>query len=321
VVPAAGTGTPAVNLSRLTHFVAVAEARGFTTAAARLGLGQSTISTSVRRLEEELGATLFVRAPHQGVELTDAGAALLPEARALLAAASRLRDVVGSAGDVMRGTVRFGTLGHVRGVDVVDAMAAFRAAHPAVRLQYHRADTGPGALVELVGEGRLDFAFSVTIREPPQGVRFQTLGTDAYAVLVARDHPLARVGPLTADDLSAVPFVASLPGTTERADLDYQLRTLGVQPRIAFEVNGVGDMLALATRGVGVVLLPEQLAATAGPGVVAAPLAVSLPPCRTVVVTRESPELGGPARLFLEELRDAARASPPPIATIDAGIE
>lgn len=315
-----GTVHPQMNLTRLTHFVAVAEARGFTAAAARLGVGQSTISTSIRRLEEELGAELFVRAPHQDVALTDAGAALLPEARALLQAASRMRDVVTSAGDAMRGTVRFGTLGRVRGVDVVALMSAFRAAHPAVRLQYHRADTGPAELIELVRAGRLEFAVSVTVREPPQGVAFETVGVDEYAILAARDHPLAGAGPLGAADLRDVSFVGSLPGTTERADLDYQLRTLGLQARIAFELNDVVDMLAIVRRGAGVALLPAHLATLGAPDVVPVELAASLPPCRAVIVTREADELSGAALALLHELR-TGMGEAPPIDAFDARIE
>jgi DNA-binding transcriptional LysR family regulator len=313
-----------MNLSRLTHFVAVAETGGFTAAAVRLGLGQSAVSTSVRRLEEELGAPLFVRAPHKAVELTDAGQALLPEARALIAAAGNLREVVRTAGHVMHGSVRFGGLEQTRGLDVVDAMTAFRASHPGVRLQYHRAITGPAELIELVRVGRLDFALSATIRDPPFGVAFRTLGSAPYAVLAARGHALAAVdGPLRAEHLRDEPFVGSLTGTPERADLDYLLRLLGVRPPIAFEVNGIGDTLELVRRGAGVALLPTFVARGSAPAVRALAVDASLPRCRGIVVTRAEEPLSGPAAAFLEAVLGASGADPGPaaIGAVDARID
>ncbi|MEZ5098771.1 MAG: XylR N-terminal domain-containing protein [Thermoleophilia bacterium] len=86
------------DLRQLRAFVAVAEERSFTHGARRLRLSQQSTSALVRKLEDALGAPLLVRTSRR-VELTPAGAALLDEARALLAAAgdavSRVRAVAG----------------------------------------------------------------------------------------------------------------------------------------------------------------------------------------------------------------------------------
>jgi DNA-binding transcriptional LysR family regulator len=76
-----------VELRHLRHFVAVCEEQHFTHAAERLGIAQSGLSASVRSLEHELGADLFVRSTRR-VRLTDAGRALLAEARRTPAAAA-----------------------------------------------------------------------------------------------------------------------------------------------------------------------------------------------------------------------------------------
>ncbi len=81
----------AVELRQLEYFVAVAELLHFGRAAERLHIGQPAVSQQVRRLERELGAPLFDRSS-RSVSLTAAGRALLPEARAVLAAADRARD-------------------------------------------------------------------------------------------------------------------------------------------------------------------------------------------------------------------------------------
>ena len=80
-----------MDLRHLRHFVAVAEERHFGRAAARLGIEQSPLSRSIRQLEGQVQCLLLYRSPH-GSLLTPAGAALLPEAKAVLALAGRLKD-------------------------------------------------------------------------------------------------------------------------------------------------------------------------------------------------------------------------------------
>src|SRR3954447_5122037 len=98
-----------MELRQLATFVAVAEERSFTRAADRLHVVQSAVSAGLRKLEKELGASLFDRSTHS-VTLTDAGLALLPEARATLAAAAAARDAVDEVRGGLRGTVALGTM-------------------------------------------------------------------------------------------------------------------------------------------------------------------------------------------------------------------
>src|SRR5690349_25087262 len=93
-----------MELRHLATFVAVAEERSFTRAADRLHVVQSAVSAGVKTLERELGTALFTRST-QAVDLTDAGHALLPEARATLAAANAARDAVEQVRDGLHGTV------------------------------------------------------------------------------------------------------------------------------------------------------------------------------------------------------------------------
>jgi len=107
-----------VELRHLEHFVAVAEERSFTRAASRVHLVQSALSVSVQSLERELDTRLFERTTHQ-VALTDAGQALLPEARRTLGAAAAARSAVTDANEGMRGTLRLGLMQSLTLVDVV----------------------------------------------------------------------------------------------------------------------------------------------------------------------------------------------------------
>ena len=94
-----------MELRQLTHFVAVAEANHFTRAAARVHLTQSSLSSSIRALERELGTDLFVRSTRR-VELTDAGRALLPAARRAVSAAEDGLDAVAESAACYAGNWR-----------------------------------------------------------------------------------------------------------------------------------------------------------------------------------------------------------------------
>ena len=123
-----------VELSEFAVFVAVAEEGSFTRAADRLHVVQSAVSAGVRNLERELGARLFDRSTHK-VALSDAGRALLPEARATLAAAAAARDAVDAVSGSHDRRIILGTLQAqgMRSIDVAGMLAEF-AEHPDVQI-------------------------------------------------------------------------------------------------------------------------------------------------------------------------------------------
>jgi DNA-binding transcriptional LysR family regulator len=94
-----------VELRQLRTFVAVAEEGSFTLAADRLHVVQSAVSATIRGLEAELGVRLFDRSTRR-IELSDAGRALLPDARRTLAAAALAEDAVAQVGSGLSGTPR-----------------------------------------------------------------------------------------------------------------------------------------------------------------------------------------------------------------------
>ncbi|KPI10275.1 transcriptional regulator, LysR family [Actinobacteria bacterium OV450] len=185
-----------MELRQLSYFVTVAEELHFGRAADRLHIVQSAVSQQVQRLERELGAALFDRSPRH-VRLTGAGERLLPEARAVLAAAERARSAVRERAGLRLGT----STGLGEHLDRVLGDVAALAPGTAVQL----VSAPARERLEQVADGRLDAAF-VRSLEPAPGVRILRLWEDPLVVALPAAHPLARQPELTLADLAGLPL-------------------------------------------------------------------------------------------------------------------
>ncbi|WP_406179895.1 LysR family transcriptional regulator [Streptomyces sp. NBC_01006] len=183
-----------MELRQLRYFVTVAEELHFGRAADRLHIVQSAVSQQVQRLERELGADLFDRSPRH-VRLTGAGERLLPEARAVLAAAERARAAVRERTGLRLGT----STGLGEHLDRLLGDLAVLAPDTSVQLVSAPAHDR----LEQVADGRLDAAF-VRSLEPAPGVRILPLWKDPLVAALPAAHPLARETELAISDLAGL---------------------------------------------------------------------------------------------------------------------
>ncbi|MDX6414413.1 MAG: hypothetical protein QOH23_1823 [Gaiellaceae bacterium] len=247
-----------IDLKQLTHFVAVAEEQHFTRAAHRLDVAQSTISSSVRSLEREFGAALFVRTTRR-VELTDAGIALLPEARGTLAAAEAARTRVGAVTGLLAGTVRLGA-GKALHIDINNVVESFSAEHPEIDIQLHQA--GSIELLEAVGAGRLDFA-PLGLPDPLpertyERVQVIEVHDEPMMFACAGTHRLAGRKTIRLIEIADERFADLGHDWAIRRVTDRAFSELGRPRRVAFETNDVDDLLEIVGRGLGVALIPTS---------------------------------------------------------------
>jgi DNA-binding transcriptional LysR family regulator len=243
-----------MELRQLSHFLAVAEERHFTRAAARVHLTQSSLSSSIRALERELGSDLFVRSTRQ-VELTEAGRALLPAARQTIATAEDGRDAVAAVRGLVRGHLAIGAIQALGLVNLPALVARFHRRHPAVTLRIHHA--GAAELVRRTADGEIDLAI-VDLPLGPQAHRVcaHTLATEPLQLAVATDDPATRRRRIRLSDLADRDFVEYRPDSSLRAHIDHACGTVGLQRRIVCEVDALSDLVDLVAFGIGVSLLP-----------------------------------------------------------------
>ncbi|OLR95115.1 LysR family transcriptional regulator [Actinokineospora bangkokensis] len=192
------------------YFLAVAEELHFGRAAARLHMSQPPLSRAVRRLEAEVGAALFDRSP-AGVALTAAGAVLLPEARALLEQADRVRArVAAAAGDA---GIVVGLLGDTTDPGVTRLAGDYRRGYPHVEVTVRETDlTDPtcGLRARLVDVALTRAPFDET------GLVVRELRADPVGAVLRTDDPLAGRGALHLADLADRDWFVFPEGTDPR---------------------------------------------------------------------------------------------------------
>jgi DNA-binding transcriptional LysR family regulator len=239
-----------MTLTQLEIFSLVAELRGFTAAATRLGIGQSAVSHAIKTLEQELGVELFRR--HQSlVEPSDIGQQLLLRARAMLGLANTLRQEAADARGMRRGTLRIGSFGPTSSMKLLPPiLERFRALHPGIEVHV---DEGPDRQVlQWLDERRIDVGFVVLPEE-----RFDTfaLMEDQMVALLPAAHALAAQADLKLDDLCNDPFILTEAGSSELVSRLFNAARL--TPNVRYRCSQLLSTLDIVGRGDAVSVVSE----------------------------------------------------------------
>ncbi|MBV7535304.1 LysR family transcriptional regulator [Duganella sp. sic0402] len=195
------TDLNAINLNRLTTFVAVVEAGSLTAAAERLGLAKSMVSKHMQLLEQEIGVGLLLRSTRK-LSLTEAGRSFYESSRQLLAAAEAAIEQARSGSDSPQGTLRVACPIDYGLMVVSPVLAQLRARYPALKIDL----TCGEQLIDLIAE-RIDV--TVRLGKLADSGHMAARVDKLTHLLVASPACIARHGmPETPDDLAELPHVA-----------------------------------------------------------------------------------------------------------------
>jgi DNA-binding transcriptional LysR family regulator len=233
-------------------------------------VSQSSVSTRIKQLEQDLGILLFERR-HRGVRLTEAGRHFLEH---VATGIEHLDHAVRTAGAIARGErgrLRVGLYSSTAAGFLAELLGQFRELHPAVDLQI--AEGQARNAIREVREARLDVAFVVGV--PPAGdCHSKPLWTEALLVALPERHPLAGAEGLSWSELAAEPFLARSGGAGPQVHDHIVLRLAEhwSQPRIQrFEVER-DTLMSMVAQGYGITLTSEAAAQASFPGVVFRPI-------------------------------------------------
>jgi DNA-binding transcriptional LysR family regulator len=252
-----------MQFQQLLYFVAVAETRHFTRAAERVHVAQPSLSQQIRALEKELGAELFSRA-RGNVALTEAGEALLPLARRIIADTETARHEVLELVQLRRGRVRLGATPSLCTGLLPEVLRTFHDLHPGIELLIE--ESGSHDLVRDLARGALDLAL-VVLPLPAASPALTTveLLREDLVVVSSAAGPAPR-SPVRIADLQGEPLVMFRHGYDLRELTVAACRAAGFEPSFTVEGGEMDAVLGFVRAGLGLAVVPSMVAARAGLG-------------------------------------------------------
>lgn len=244
-----------MSIQRLRHFIALAEEGHFARAAARCSIRQPPFSQSISRLERDCGTSLFIRAA-AGTTLTPAGTAMLPEARAAVAAFDRSLILARRATQVAQ-PVRIGVVHAALWGILPTLLAIARTEEIPVELTQMRTNEQ----LDAVADGRLDLGFvSPPFAAPARMRTLPILDEEIVVALPASRFPQADATIALAEIADRLVMFPRQQGPTLHDAILALFATQGLSPRIVQETPEMMTTLALVAAGVGSSFVPASVA-------------------------------------------------------------
>lgn len=241
-----------MEMNQVRYFLAVCEHRNFTHAASASNVSQPSLTTAIKKLEDELGGALFIR-DRAGCRLTPLGQLVKP----------RLERVHAETREVKADAIRHTRLERVPiGIGIGDTVGNNKIAAAVERFR----ERLPQAEIELIvgrtedlltklRDGQLDVVVSSTDANPDL-YRIDHLYEEQYRVVVKKDHNLAKLGAVTLGDLAKTTML-DRPNCEMRDTLHATCSDLGHSLYASYRSNRVDWLIDLARQGSGAVILPE----------------------------------------------------------------
>jgi len=251
-----------MEMRQLKAFATVARSLSFSRAAEELDYAQSSVSSQIQLLEQELGTAVFERLGRK-IALTDGGARLLVYAEQILKLAAEAKVAV-SGSALPKGTLSIGAPESLCVSRLPALVQEYRRRYPEVEiiLKMGCCLDFPRWLLNNV----IDVAFCIDREIASPMLVCETLVRERMVVTAAAGHPITQKAPLWPPDLQGEPLILTESDCTYRAVLDRILADAGIQPGSVLEFGSIEAIKKLVVRGLGTTLLPyvvleEELAA------------------------------------------------------------
>jgi len=293
-----------VNLSQIRAFVMVVDNGSFSAAAREMGVSQPAVTMQVQALEADLGVTLLDRA-YRRIGLTEAGEALMPRARAVLAELESAREDLERIADTVTGRLALVASTTPGQYLLPRHLGGFLAENPEVTVALAVADTAQ--VVEAVAAGEADLGMTGAVVKGAR-VDFEPLGADGIAMICPTAHRFAGAKRVALAEAVAEPFIMREEGSGTRQMAEEALREAGVDPEELHVVTELGTSEAIVSAvegGMGLAMVSTWVACKALElGTVATVPVAEFPVARPlyVVTPRTTPTRAADA--FLGYLRE-----------------
>ena len=288
-----------MELRELRSFWTAARLRSISKAAEQLGVSQPTVTLQIKKLEEELGTTLFDRIKRP-IQLTSAGAALAGLVEPLLEEIDQLGARTSKGEE--EGPVRVASTYDIIPHTLLCVVKAFRAMYARVHLRI-RSGTRREVL-QMVADGEVDIGI---VPGAERGMDFEFQGLFGYerVLITPPGHPLLQAPLGSLDEIAPYPLILMGRGTYTRTMLEEEFRRRGLAYEIVVELDSMDTIKRYVALGMGISVGP-RLAIDPGDeeelGIVS--LATLLPVEQAGFVTLRRKTLSTPAQNFISVMKD-----------------
>ncbi|HRD73066.1 MAG TPA: DNA-binding transcriptional regulator OxyR [Aquimonas sp.] len=242
-----------MNLRDLRYLVALADLRHFGRAADACHVSQPTLSTQIRKIEDELGVTLVERAP-RNVLLTDVGLQVAQRARGILAEVEQIKTLARMTKDPEAGTLRLGIFPTLGPYLLPHVVSGIRARFP--RLELLLIEEKTEILLQQLHDGRVDCALLALPLNQEDQLHTEFLFEEPFVLAVPRNHTLANKTPLRLRDISEERLLLLDDGHCLRDQALDVCHLAGASEKDGFRATSLETLRQMVAAGVGVTLLP-----------------------------------------------------------------
>lgn len=299
-----------MNLRDLKYLVALADLRHFGKAADACFVSQPTLSTQIRKLEEELGVALVERAPRK-VMLTAAGHDVVQRARRIVGEVEQMREAARRSMDPESGSLRLGVFPTLAPYLLPHVVPQLRERFP--QLELLLVEEKSDVLLQHLREGKLDAALLALPLHDDQ-LHAELLFEEPFVFAAPLQHALASRTEMSMSELSDETLLLLEDGHCLRDQALDVCRLSGAHERSGFRATSLETLRQMVAAGVGVTLLPalsvhEPIAQS--PNIRLIPFRAPAPSRQIALAWRKSSALDGFLRTLADAIGTLARAQLP----------
>ncbi|MES2672507.1 MAG: LysR substrate-binding domain-containing protein [Pseudomonadota bacterium] len=301
-----------MNLRDLKYLVSLADHKHFGRAAAACFISQPTLSTQIKKLEDELGVALVERAPRR-VMLTPAGRDAAERARRIVADVEEMKEAARRSQNPEAGTVRLGIFPTLGPYLLPHVVPRIRERFPQLELLLIEEKTE--VILRQLREGRLDAGVLALPLHDDQ-LHLEFLFEEPFMLAVPGSHPLANAGSLTMQDLAHESLLLLEDGHCLRDQALDVCHMAGAGEKNGFRATSLETLRQMVAANVGMTLLPVlsvKPPVSSSPDVHLVPFRAPEPNRRIAMVWRRSSAMSD----FLSKLSLAFRDLPAGLLSTD----
>jgi LysR family hydrogen peroxide-inducible transcriptional activator len=295
-----------MNLRALQYFVKLSDLRHFSRAAEACFVSQPTLSTQIKKLEDELGVQLVERSPRK-IMLTPVGEEIAERARLILSDVDQIRAVARRAGDPADGNLRLGLFPTLAPYLLPHVIPTIRKQYPNLRLQLAEEKTED--ILKMLQQGELDAAL-LALPIHDDSLDMEILFEEPFVLALPGEHPLGKKSRITLDDLNGSELLLLDEGHCLREHALEVCALAGAHERVDFHATSMETLRQMVAANVGITLMPllsvkPPIAQTSN--LITKKFASPAPSRTIAMVWRNSSALSD----FLRELAECFRTLPP----------